>query len=240
LIDLHTHVLPGVDDGPDTMEGAVETVSALASGGTEVIVATPHNMPGAFETALDEIRHSYEALRGALAGSGVPAKLLLGQEITFRPGLLTSLECEELLTINGTSYFLFEFPPYTVAPQTREFIFEARIQGYRPILAHPERNEVLSNNLDLLAEFVDGGALVQLTASSLFGRLGEQAQRSSHLMLQKGLAHFIATDSHSFRFGPGDMKEAERVAAGIIGEEAAGRLVRNNPLSVIEGRPLAS
>jgi protein-tyrosine phosphatase len=87
-------------------------------------------------------------------------------------------------------------------------------------------------------KFIEGGALMQITASSIFGRLGEQAQRSSHLMLRKGLAHFIATDSHSFRFGPGDMAQAAGVAAEIVGEEAAKKLVEDNPRAVIENRPL--
>jgi len=235
---LHAHVLPAVDDGPENVEEAVEIISSLVSGGTEVIVATPHSMPGRFEASLDDIRQAAAALQDALAAAEVPVRLVLGQEITYRQQLLPALERGELLTINETAYFLFEFPPYYVPPDVRDFVFEARLQRYFPILAHPERNEPLQGNPDLLERLVEGGALVQLTASSLFGRLGPRVQRSSHLMLQRGLAHFIATDCHSFRFGPGDMSKAVEVAAVIVGREAAADMVGANPLAVIEGRPL--
>lgn len=239
MIDLHTHVLPRVDDGPDSLEEALETVCALASGGTQVIVATPHNMPGIFEAGVEQIKFAAEALRDVLATTEVPVRLLVGQEITFRPGLLEKLERGELLTINETGYFLMEFPPYFVPPGVREFIFEARLQGLTPILAHPERNEVLARDPGLLSGFVEGGMLTQLTASSVFGRMGSNAGNAARMMLRDGLAHTIATDSHSFRFGPGDLQAALHAATEIVGEEAALRLVQTNAAAIIEGVPLA-
>jgi protein-tyrosine phosphatase len=231
-------VLPRVDDGPDTVGEAVRNISALAQGGTKVVVATPHNMPGLFEADIGSIRFAAEALRDGLVTAEIPVELILGQEITFQPEILEKLDSGELLSINETSYFLFEFPPYHVPPGARDFVFQARLREYRPILAHPERNQQLQNDISLLESFVEGGALVQVTASSLFGRLGFEAERSSHLMLRKGLVHFIATDTHSFRFGPGDMTEAVSVAAEIIGEQPANALVTTNPQAVVEGRPL--
>jgi protein-tyrosine phosphatase len=233
-------VLPKVDDGPEDLEEAVRAVSSLASGGTEVIVATPHNMPGMFETGLERIKQSAAALQDAIATREVPVKLVLGQEITFQPDMLGKLEREELLTIGETPYFLFEFPPYFVPPAARTFVFEARLQGYFPILAHPERNQQLQNDMELVGHFVEGGALMQVTASSVFGRLGDVVQESARTMLREGLVHFIATDAHSFRFGPGDMRQAVEAAATVIGESAAGDLVEANPAAVIEGRPLTS
>jgi protein-tyrosine phosphatase len=233
-------VLPKVDDGPEDLEEAVRAVSSLASGGTEVLVATPHNMPGMFEASLERIKQSASALQDAIATNEVPVRLVLGQEITFQDDLLGKLERGERLTINETKYFLFEFPPYFVPPAARTFVFEARLQGYFPILAHPERNHQLQNDMELVKRFVEGGALMQITAASLFGRLGEVVVESARTMLQQGLVHFIATDAHSFRFGPGDMKQAVAAAASIIGESAAADLVEANPAAVIEGRPLTS
>lgn len=238
MIDLHTHVLPRVDDGPDTLEQSVRAVSDLASAGTEVVVATPHNMPGIFVTGIDQIKFAAAALQDALITTGVPVRLLVGQEITYRENLLEELERGELLTINETSYFLVEFPPYFLPPGVREFIFEARLRGLTPILAHPERNEVLARNLDLLAQLVEGGMLTQLTASSVFGRMGLETRNAAQKMLRDGLAHTIATDSHSFRFGPGDLHAAVEAAAEIIGQEAALRLVEANPAAIINGKPL--
>lgn len=239
MIDLHTHVLPRVDDGPDSLEEAVDTISSLASGGTEIVVATPHDMPGRFEAGIARITRAAELLRAALSETELQVELLLAQEITFRPGLLEQLENGELLTINGTSYILFEFSPFAVPPGAREFVFQARLKGYSPILAHPERNERLQFDMDLLREFVDGGTLVQLTASSLFGRLGDRAEESGRLILRNGLAHFIASDCHSFRFGQEDLSGAVEVASGIIGRDNALKLVEANPRAVIEDRPLA-
>lgn len=239
MIDLHAHILPKVDDGPEDMEEAVRAVSSLASGGTETIVATPHNMPGMFETGLERIRRSADSLRDAIAGNEIPVKLILGQEITFQDDLLGKLERKELLTIGETAYLLFEFPPYFVPPAARGFVFEARLHGYFPILAHPERNQQMQNDMDLVQQFVEAGTLMQVTAASVFGRLGDTVRESARTMLRRGLVHFIATDAHSFRFGPGDMRQAVEAAAGIIGESAAGDLVEANPAAVIEGRPLA-
>jgi len=238
LIDIHTHVLPGVDDGPEDVEEAVRTINGLVSGGADTIVATPHNLPGRFEPPLDLILRSRQALSDALVSAESRVRLLLGHEITFQPELLDKLEREEFLTINGTSYFLFELPPFNVPPGLRDFVFRARLKGYYPVLAHPERNEMLRFDLDFLAKLVEGGTLVQLTAGSITGKLGPNAQDSSKQILQSGLAHVIASDCHSLRFGPGDMAEAAEVAAAFIGSEAAAKLVEDNPLAIVEGRPL--
>jgi protein-tyrosine phosphatase len=227
-----------VDDGPEDVEESVKVVTELVSAGTETIVATPHNMPGIFETGVDRIRHAARALQDALATAQVPVSLLLGQEITFQPELLPKLESGDLLTLNDTSYFLFEFSPYGIPPGAREFIFQARLKGYTPVLAHPERNERFQQDINLLSQFVEGGVLVQLTAGSITGRLGDRAQHASRLMLQHGLAHFIASDCHSFRFGPDDMRRSVQAASVIVGGDAAESLVESNPRSVIEGRPL--
>ncbi len=238
MIDIHTHVLPKVDDGPEDLEEAVRAISSLAEGGTDTIVATPHNMPGMFETPLERIKQSASALQDAIASREIPVKLILGQEITFQDDMLGKLERGERLRIGKTPYFLFEFPPYFVPPAARTFVFEAKVHGYLPILAHPERNQQLQNDMELVKRFVEGGALMQITAASVFGRLGDVVQQSARTMLQQGLVHFIATDAHSFRFGPGDMRQAVETAADIIGESAAGDLVEANPAAVIEGRPL--
>ncbi len=236
MIDLHTHVLPCVDDGPENIEEALKTVSELAAGGTRVIVATPHSMPPIFDASVEEVKRARNLLSRALITAGVQVEVVLGQEITFRPGILEMLEQGELLTIGGTKNFLMEFPPRFVPPGVRDFIFDARMRGFTPVLAHPERNEFLQLRLEIVGKFVEAGMLMQLTAASFLGRFGTQAQKASFDMLREGLVHVIATDSHSFRIGCTDLKVALPVAADLVGEAAALDLVTKNPQAIIEGK----
>jgi protein-tyrosine phosphatase len=195
VIDLHAHILPRVDDGPDSIEEAVELARAAVDAGTRVLAATSHvshmfpTDPSVFPARLAEVR---EALREA----GVGLEVVPGGELA--PSRLGELDDEALreLSLGGGPYLLVECPFSPVSAELEPLVFELQQRGWRILLGHPERSAAFHRAPERLARLVDGGALVQLTAGSLTGQFGQTARRFSVSALEDGLVHVLASDAH--------------------------------------------
>jgi protein-tyrosine phosphatase len=240
MIDLHAHLLPGVDDGPETLEEAVEACRAGAEDGIEAIVVTPHQRhgfwPNADRKALEAL---FEELRTASAGKPT---LVLGAEIRVDSELLHEVDLlpgGELLPLAGSKYLLLEFASVPMGPEPRHMAHELTVAGWYPILAHPERIPWLVNEPALMAELVERGALLQLTAGSVTGEFGRGPQECSFLLLDEGLAHFVASDAHDAHIRPPRLSEAFRAIAERWGEARARQLIEENPRAVLENRALS-
>lgn len=196
LVDLHSHVLPGVDDGADSFEDSVAIARAAERDGITVLAATPHvrdDYPTRSETMLLLVRDVSERLRT----EGVAVDLRPGGEVAF--DMLAELEREELrrFCLAGNPLFLLVETPYLGWPLgIAETFFNLRLDGITPVLAHPERNPLVQEDPERLRPLVDSGALVQLTASSLDGRAGKRVTKTAHRLLELELAHLVASDSH--------------------------------------------
>lgn len=240
MIDLHTHVLPGVDDGPDQAREAVEMCRLAAAGGCEVIVATPHQRHQSWENTDSAL---LAALLGELqADVGASPKLLLGAEIRIDSRLLDELDAlpeSGVLPLAGTRYLLLEADRQLPGPEPLDLVHELSIRGWRPIFAHPEFIPSLYSNLDLVTDLVAAGALMQVTAGSLLGKFGRQAQRVAAQLLDAGDVHVVASDAHGVRWRPPDLGEAQAAIASRWGEETAWRLCVGHPRAIIQDRPLA-
>lgn len=240
MIDLHAHALPGVDDGPETLEEAVEMCRAAAEDGIEALVVTPHQRhgfwPNADRKALEAL---FEELRAA---SGEKPALVLGAEIRVDSELLRDVDLlpgGDLLPLAGSKYLLLEFPSVSSGLDPRHMAHELAVAGWRPVLAHPERIPWLVDEPALMAELVDRGALLQLTAGSVMGEFGRGPQECSFLLLDTGLAHFVASDAHDAHIRPPRLSEAFRAIAERWGEGRAQQLIEENPRAVLENRPIS-
>ncbi|HLE59947.1 MAG TPA: CpsB/CapC family capsule biosynthesis tyrosine phosphatase [Thermoanaerobaculaceae bacterium] len=240
MIDLHAHLLPGVDDGPETLEEAVEMCRLAAEDGVETIIVTPHQRHGFWPNndrkALEVL---FEELRTATGGR--PA-LALGAEIRVDSELLHDVDLlpgGNLLPLAGSKYLLLEFASVSSGPDPRLAVHELTVAGWFPILAHPERIPWLVDQPALLAELVERGALVQLTAGSVTGELGRGPQMCCSFLLDEDLVHFVATDTHDARIRPPRLSEAFRAIAEGWGEARARQLTEENPRLVLEKRPLS-
>jgi len=239
MIDLHVHILPGLDDGPESWDKALEMCRVAREDGIQTICATSHIMPGIYDNDRSKILGSVNSLRDRLGEEGLNIKIVPGAEVYISEGLMEGIESERLLTINDMSrYLLLEFSLQSVPPQARDIILKLKLKGITPILAHPERNQNVIKDPDLVYDLVIGGALVQANAGSLLGKFGRDVMETARKLLRRNLVHVIASDAHSPHGRPPVLSEGLRVAARWIGSEEAIKLVTENPRRIIDGETI--
>jgi protein-tyrosine phosphatase len=230
MIDLHCHILPGIDDGPTDMAESIAMARLAADDGITTIVATPHLKDYIYpalriETAVGELNRQ-------LADRDIPVKILRGADIYAM--LSTSLIRD--YTINGTKYLLLEFPHTHMPKDAASIIFNAMVSGLNPIITHPERNPSVVKDPDIILGLHDNGALIQITAGSLTGHFGPDAKECALYLIKKRAVEIIATDAHSINGRLPILSDGLAVAKRTVGHELAIRMVFDNPLAVISGR----
>jgi protein-tyrosine phosphatase len=237
MIDIHHHCLPGVDDGPRELAEAVEMCRMAADEGIETIVATPHVLRGRWRTfSRHELESRLDLLREKVGDS---PRLCLGSEYYFAHDMADVLQSgNAIVPLASSRYVLFELASNSVPPMLEQPLYRAQLDGWVPIVAHPERNLVFQAKPDLLAELIGHGARVQVTASSLTGAFGPQARAAAETFLRRRLVHFIATDAHNTTKRTPLLRDAVAVLRDIAGDEAAEALTHGNPLAVVENRGL--
>ena len=232
MIDLHSHVLPGVDDGPPTMEGSFEILRAAEADGIERIAATPHvrdDYPTAPETMERLVGEVNEAARAA----GIAVEVLPGGELALEHAAALGDGTLRRFGLGGNpSALLLEFPYHGWPLDLRDLVFRLETRGFRIVLAHPERNAEVQAEPERLRPLVDAGVLVQLTAASVDGRLGRASADASRTLLDAELAHLIASDAHA----PAIRAVGMSAAAEAVGDEALGRwLTHDVPAAILGG-----
>lgn len=242
LTDLHSHILPGLDDGASSLDEAVDIASEAATAGVCRIVATPHTyayrLRGERASPLvARVEEGVAALREALGRAGVEIEVLPGAECYLEPDLMPALQQGGALTIADTHYLLVELPPLEVPRYVRQLVFDLQVRGYRLILAHPERNEGILRSPGLLAGLSELGVLAQVTAASLVGEFGSPVKQAALQFLKRGLAQIIATDVHGAGVRDTPLSEGAGAAAREIGE-IAWQMVTRVPDLILADEPV--
>jgi len=239
VIDLHTHVLPGLDDGPETLEGALDLARAAFAAGTRTMVATPH-VNRAYDVNPPRIREAADRLRDRLAQEGIELELLAGGEIST--GRLPRLSAEELdaLRLGDGPYLLIEAPLTAGAWQLTEIVERLRGDGHGVLLAHPERCWGFHRDPALLRGLVARGALCSITAGALTGQFGRTVNRFALELLREGLVHDVASDTHDVDRRPPDLRTPLAAAAAQLpGLDGQARwLTEGVPAAILAGEPL--
>jgi protein-tyrosine phosphatase len=234
MIDLHCHILPGIDDGAPDLDTALAMAAIAASDGIQVIACTPHIYPGLYENTQAGIQAAIDAFRVELRKAGIPLQLVIGADVHMAPGLREGLRSGRIPSLNGSRYFLFE-PPHHVAPmRLKETCFELMVAGYVPILTHPERLTWVGDRYDEMVELAERGVWMQLTAASVTGRFGRAAQHFALRMLDDGIVHILATDAHHSVKRPPILSEAREMVARRLGAEEATNMVLVRPRGVLD------
>ncbi|CAD2071604.1 tyrosine-protein phosphatase [Phocicoccus pinnipedialis] len=206
MIDLHNHILIGVDDGPETFEESLALLKQARDEGITHIVATPHHLHPNWDTPTSVVRKKVDELMEYPEVKALGIEILLGQEIRLKDHLFEGLEQGTAIGLNKSNYVLIELPSSHVPSSTKQIIFELQRKSYIPIIAHPERNKAIANDLSILYELVNAGALAQLTSTTLNGDMGKKTQKLSIQMIEHNLVHFVASDAHHSETRPFIMK----------------------------------
>ena len=235
MIDLHSHVLPGVDDGARDLADSVEMARAAVADGIAVLAATPH-VRDDYPTSADTMERRLAEVRAAVAAEGIPLDVVPGGEVALER--IPELPAEELRRFGlggNPSWVLLEFSYFGWPLDLEERLFRLRGHGIRGVIAHPERNAEVQANPERLERAVRGGALVQITAASLDGRLGKGSRQAAFRLLELELAHLVASDAHAPSIRQIGMRDAVRA---IGDEELAHWLTEAVPRAIVDGTPL--
>ena len=239
-VDIHAHLLPGLDDGPRTMDESLRLCELYLPQGVTTVVATPHMCDPRFDVSPEAVRNSVRELSEACRQRGLSLDILPGGDIRLQPELLEVLDAGELLTINDTGkYLLLELPPQVV-PRIGGLIFELAVRGVTPILSHPERNLEFCRKPECLVDLVERGCLVQVTAGSLLGQFGPVAKRAAERFLESGMVHVVAGDAHSSRGRRPELRRAAELLMSLVGEDVTSKLLYANPAKIVRGEPSQS
>jgi protein-tyrosine phosphatase len=200
VIDIHCHLLPGIDDGPPTVEAALALAQALVQDGVTQVVCTPHVFPGRYENWRSSIADEFVRFQAQLRDSGIPLQLHWGGEVRLTPEVLELLPRNELPfmgEIGGFRTLLLEMPDGQVPLGALNFVRHLLKHRVRPIVVHPERNRGVMEKPERLRPLIEEGCYVQVTAGSLVGGFGERAQAVAAELLTKGWVHAVASDAHN-------------------------------------------
>lgn len=239
MIDLHCHVLPGVDDGARTMDDALALSRLMVGSGIRAAVLTPHVYPGVFDNRWSSLAPVFSAFRRALRGAGIPLQVYLGGEVHLHPDAFGLLKQDELPAIGmweGQPLVLIEFPDGAIPPGAETACRMFADQGIRWLIAHPERNKAVMRDPMRIRPFVDAGCLLQLTAASVIGAFGPAAAKTAHLLLARGMTHVVATDTHNVSSRPPRLREARDYLYQRFGLGVALRLTEETPLRILSAR----
>lgn len=234
MIDLHCHILPGIDDGAEDLSVSLEMARALVADGVSVVACTPHILPGLYHNSGPQIRAAAAELQRQLDAAAIPLRVVTGADNHVVPDLAAGIRSGHLLTLADSRYVLVEPPHHVAPPHIEELFFNLLITGYVPILTHPERLSWIKTHYAMFQRLAQAGVWMQVTAGSLTGGFGSKAQYWAERMLDEGYVHILATDAHDVEMRPPNLSVGFERAAMRIGAEEAHHLVVIRPRGVIE------
>lgn len=236
-VDVHCHCLPGVDDGPETLDEALELCRALVDDGITTVIATPHQL-GRYDgrNAATSVRAACNQLQDELRNRQIPLAVKPGADVRVDERIAGLLKMDEVLTLgDGRVHLLLELPHETyIDPQMLIRLLVSR--GLQPIISHPERHEAIRARLSRVTPWLEQGAVLQVTAGSLLGQFGPDAQAAGWRLLEAGTVAIIATDAHDTQRRPPSMTAAAQLIERRLGFAAARLVCVENPLRVLQGR----
>lgn len=234
MLDLHCHLLPGIDDGATDVEMSLAMARQAHANGIRTVACTPHIYPGVYENTAAGIRDAVAALQSRLDGEGIGLQLLAGADVHLDPGLLDGLASGRIPTLAGSRYLLLEPPHHSAPPRFADSVFDLMVAGYVPVITHPERLRWIEDHYEVFRQLVAQGAWMQLTAGAVAGTYGKRPLYWAERMLDDGLVHILATDAHHPTRRPPTLAEGREAAARRVGEAEATHLVVTRPQGIVD------
>jgi protein-tyrosine phosphatase len=234
VIDLHCHILPGIDDGARDLSVSLDMARASVNDGVTVLACTPHILPGLYHNTGPQIRQAVQQLQSALDDAGIELKLITGADAHIVPDFAGGLRSGHLLSLADTRYVLVELPHHVAPARLDNCFFDIALAGFVPILTHPERCTWIKQHYDTIRRLAQTGVWMQITAGSLTGAFGSSARYWAERMLDEGLVHILATDAHDTKRRPPNLSIGRDLADKRVGTEEAEHLVVTRPKGVVE------
>lgn len=239
MIDLHCHILPGIDDGPELLDESIEMCRIAVNDGISKAACTPHHVVGKYNNNREKIIRCVKKLQTSLNSEHIPLTLCPGCEIRLDLDLVENIKAGELLTMNDSGrYITLELPNEALPRNIEEIISSLIFAGIISVIAHPEKNHAIQNDPEIIYRLVELGALTQLTASSLTGRLGSRIEKFSVFLLEHRLVHMLVTDAHASRRRRPVLSEGLKRLKEIVGEKSAMEMVKTIPEKILNGEDI--
>jgi protein-tyrosine phosphatase len=236
VIDIHSHILPGLDDGASDIHEALRMCDIAISEGIRTIVATPHTLNGIYENGREDILRATARLKEAIREKAMDIDVLPGSDTHLDVRLPEMLRQQKALTINDNQRFLLlELPSFFIAEHVGRQVIELNHLGITPIISHPERNVTLREDMNIIHDLIRAGALLQITADSITGKFGRAAEKSAFKILESDMAHILATDAHNATSRPPAPSAALEIIKREIGAERTRGMVLDIPECIIKG-----
>jgi protein-tyrosine phosphatase len=235
MIDLHCHLLPGIDDGPKSIDESLAMARYAANAGIAKIVTTPHITPGRYDNSLASIQPVFEKLKAAIKQQAIPIEISFAAEIRFDPVIIDMVNNDILPVLGeyeGERIILLEFPHTHIPPGCEDLIRWLADKGVRVLIAHPERNPSVMGNIEIITSFIKMGCLLQITGGALTGVFKEGPRQCAVELLKRGWVSIIASDAHNIHARCPELEPARQEAAKIVGEEEASDMVISRPADI--------
>lgn len=239
MIDIHAHILPDVDDGPETVEESIAILRAAAEQNITGIIATPHFKINSYKLSSEEINRKVELLQRKVETKGFNINIMPGAEVRITQNLAQKASTEEIPTLNNTDYMLIELPMDKIPHYTDHVLYDLKVMGYKPVICHPERNKRIIKEPSYIENWIEAGIYIQINASSLLGVFGKNAKNTAFKLINKNLFNLLASDAHStnnrkiyLKEGLNLIKQATGYPPGEVMENSF-RLINNKKLENI-------
>jgi protein-tyrosine phosphatase len=234
VIDLHCHILPGLDDGAADLAVSMAMARIAVADGISTVVCTPHILPTVYDNIGSDIRAAVCGLQAALAAEEIPLRVLPGADVHIATDLVEGLRRGRVLSVADSRYILLEPPHHLYSPALWDCVFSLMTAGYVPILTHPERLAWIGQYYDKIQELARVGMRIQITGGALVGKFGRRALHWSQRMLDDGLVDVVATDAHDTLGRAPRMRDAVQVIVERLGDEEARKLVLARPRAILD------
>lgn len=237
MIDIHTHIIPNLDDGPDNLGDSVAMGRIAAQDGITAMISTSHSKE-ASTIGYEAMQERLRVVQAAWNEAGLDIRLELGVEIFLRPDTIGDLRSGKVWTLAGSRYTLVELPYRPWPPYAEQALFDLQVAGYTPILAHPERYSAIQDDPNRLYTLVERGVLAQVTASAFVGEQGPHVQRCAETLARHRLVQFISSDAHGGNKRRPIMSQGLRAAQELAGEAEARAMAQDNPARILSDTPI--
>ena len=235
MIDIHNHIIQGVDDGSKDIEMSLDMARIYLENGIKKVIATPHYIEKD-SLSLERNKKALEVLRDALRENDLDLEVYLGNEVYISMDILKDIREKRVATLNGSRYVLLEFPMEDIPIYADSVIYELLINGYIPIIAHPERYIKIQEDPNILFNFIKKGALAQLNLPSIQGFYGKKVKETARILLENKMIHFVGTDAHTNRKRSPEVREALALLKDLVSSKEYMAMTEGNAKNIIEDR----